>query len=89
MADFFAQYGVFILNTTVMIGVVVSAIFAVCFEKTLSSVIALGITGAFVGLEFVILQAPDVALAEVAVGSVLSTVIFIVALNKTKGGNEN
>ncbi len=88
MTDFIAQYGLFILNTLVMAGVIVAAVLAVVFNKILSSVIALGVTGAFVGLEFILLHAPDVAIAEVAVGAVLSSVIFIIAIRKTKEEKE-
>lgn len=71
------------LNTLVVLGMVISAVLAVSFEKPLSSVIALAITGAFAALEFIILNAPDVAISEAAVGAVLTTVIFIVAIRKT------
>ena len=73
----------------VVAGILISAICAVAFENTLSSVIALGSTGAFMALEFILLQAPDVAIAEAAVGAVLSTVLFVVAVRKTtKKGEE-
>ena len=68
----------FLLNTLVIIGIVVSAICAVAFKKPLSSVIALGITGGFTSLEFMLLQAPDVAISEASVGAALSTAIFII-----------
>lgn len=74
---------VYILNTMIVIAILVSAVCAVAFRNTLSSVIALGITGAFVALEFIMLQAPDVAIAEAAVGAVLSTAIFVIAVRKT------
>ncbi len=73
----------FSLNTLVVIGIVVTAIIAVVSDKILSSVIALGITGAFVALEFIILHAPDVAISEAAVGAVLSTALFVIAVRKT------
>ena len=44
--------------------------------------------GAFVSLEFIVLQAPDVAIAEAAVGVVLTTIVFVVGLKKTGGGDE-
>ena len=72
-----------VLNTLVVIGILVSAVCAVAFEHILSSVIALGVTGAFMALEFILLQAPDVAIAEAAVGAVLSTAIFVIAVKKT------
>ena len=78
-----------ILNSLCLLGIVVSAILAVTLEKPLSASIALGATGAFVSLEILLLQAPDVASAEASVGAVLSTVLFVVAVKKTtKKGDE-
>ncbi|MBR2782621.1 MAG: DUF4040 domain-containing protein [Firmicutes bacterium] len=73
---------IFFLNFIVILGIVVSAWLAVSFEDLLSSIIALGVTGTLVALEFIMLSAPDVAIAEAAVGAVLSTVIFIVGLRR-------
>jgi uncharacterized MnhB-related membrane protein len=76
-----------ILNILVLLGMVVSAILAVHFEKLLSAVIALGITGLFAAAEFLLLHAPDVAISEAAVGAALTPLIFIVTLRKVKGGD--
>ena len=73
----------FSFNTLIILGIVISAVLAVVFEKPLSSVIALGITGCFTALEFVVLHAPDVAISEAAVGAVLSTALFVIAVKKT------
>ena len=73
----------FTLNTLVLLCMIASAVCAVAFKKPLSSVIALGVTGAFAALEFVILHAPDVAISEAAVGAVLSTAIFVIAVKMT------
>ena len=77
-----------ILNVMVILGLVVSAILAVHFEKLLSAVIALGVTGIFAAAEFLLLHAPDVAISEAAVGAALTPLIFIVTLRKIKGGND-
>ena len=74
---------VFLLNTLVIVGILISALCAVAFKNILSSVIALGVTGGLMALEFILLQAPDVAIAEAAVGAVLSTAIFVIAVKKT------
>lgn len=79
---------VIVLNSLIMIGIVVSAIMAVRFEKLLPSIIALGVTGSFAAFEFLMLQAPDVAIAEASVGAVLTPVIFIVALKRVKEGKK-
>ena len=79
---------VVILNILVVAGMVVSAILAVHFEKLLSSVIALGVTGVFAAAAFLLLHAPDVAISEAAVGAALSPLIFIVAMKKIRGGDD-
>ena len=75
---------IMVLNTLVVISIVVSAIIAVQADKLIHSVIALDAVGALVALEFILLQAPDVAIAEASVGAVLSTVLYIVALRKVE-----
>ena len=78
----------YILNMLIILGIVVCAILTVTLKKTLSCIIALAATGAFVSLEFIVLQAPDVAIAEAAVGVVLTTIVFVVGRKKTGGGDE-
>ena len=77
-----------ILNVLVVLGMVVSAVLAAHFEKLLSAVIALGLTGVFAAAEFLLLHAPDVAISEAAVGAALTPLIFIVTLKKIKGGDD-
>lgn len=77
-----------VFNTLVLIGALASAAVAVQAKKLLDSVIALAATGSFIALEFVLLQAPDVAIAEVSVGAVLSTILYVIALRKVQGGKE-
>ena len=77
-----------VLDILAVTGMVVSAILAVHFEKLLSSVIALGVTGVFAAGAFLLMHAPDVAISEAAVGAALSPLIFIVALKKIRGGDD-
>lgn len=79
---------VVVLNVLILLGMVVSAVMAVHFEKLLSSIIALGVTGIFAAAAFLLLHAPDVAISEAAVGAALSPLIFIVALKKIRGGDD-
>ncbi len=74
---------IFSLHTIVLIIVIVAACFAIFSKKLLTSAIALGVVGSAIALTFVLLQAPDVAIAEAAVGAVLTTVLFIIAIRKT------
>lgn len=73
---------VIILNILVIAGIIASAVTAVHTERMIGSVLALAATGSFTGLEFILLQAPDVAIAEVSVGAILSTVLYVIALRK-------
>lgn len=77
-----------ILHAAVIIGIVVCAIITVVVDDTLSAIIAMGAVGSLVALEFLLLHAPDVAIAEGSVGAVLTPVIFMIALKKVKGGKE-
>ena len=79
---------VVILNVLILAGMVISAVLAVHFDKLLSSIIALGATGIFAAAEFLLLQAPDVAISEAAVGAALSPLILIVTLKKIRGGDD-
>ena len=80
---------VFALNTLAVVGAVAAAFVAVQARRLIDSVIALAATGSFVALEFLLLQAPDVAIAEASVGAVLSTILYIIALRKVKADEED
>jgi len=77
-----SNIALWILNTFCILGIIVSGVLSATFKKPLSSVLALGACGGFMSLEFILLHAPDVAIAEAAVGAVLSTVLFVIALKK-------
>lgn len=80
---------VFVLNTIAVVGAVAAAFVAVQAKRLIDSVIALAATGSFIALEFLLLQAPDVAIAEASVGAVLSTILYIIALRKVKADEED
>jgi len=65
------------LHTPVLILLVLSAFFALWFRNLLYSVVSLGAFSLTLSLEFYILRAPDVAIAEAAIGAALTTLIFI------------
>jgi uncharacterized MnhB-related membrane protein len=68
------------LHLFVLLVLIISAFYAVWFRDLLSSVLALAAFSLVMSLEFYILQAPDVAIAEAAIGAGLSTAIFLMAL---------
>ena len=73
-----------ILNTIIILGMIIAAASLLFIEELLPSIIAMSIMGSFLALEFLLLKAPDVALAEAAVGAILTPIIFIVTLKKVK-----
>ncbi|MEG1003098.1 Na(+)/H(+) antiporter subunit B [Clostridium sp.] len=77
-----------ILNTLVITSIIISACIIYFLDELLPCIIAMAVLGAFVSIEFLFLGAPDVAMAEGAVGAVLTPVIFIVALSKIKNNKK-
>lgn len=78
-----------ILNTIIILGMIIAAVSLLFIEDLLPSIIAMSIMGSFLALEFLLLKAPDVALAEAAVGAILTPIIFIVTLKKVKDKKDN
>lgn len=70
------------LNAIIIIGMIIAGICTVVIDDLLPCVIASSVVGTFVAVEFLLLRAPDVAIAEGAVGAVLTPVIFIIAIAK-------
>ena len=66
----------------------VAAVFAVYLKDLLAAAIAIAAMSLLLSLEFYILQAPDVAIAEAGVGACLTTAIFIIAIRATKREEE-
>lgn len=69
-----------LLHLAVLALLVVSGFYAIWSRDMLSSVIALGGLSLVLSVEFYILQAPDVAIAEAGIGAGLSTAIYVIAL---------
>ncbi|HEC72270.1 MAG TPA: DUF4040 domain-containing protein [Thermoplasmatales archaeon] len=73
-----------ILHAALPILIVVTAIIAILFRDLISATIALAAMSLLLSLEFYILQAPDVAIAEAGVGACLTTAILIISIKATK-----
>jgi len=79
------QNGILVLMGIAMI---LSAVLAMLVKDLISSIIAVGVVSLFASIIYLILQAPDVAMTEAAIGAGLSTLIFLYALHKTKDAEE-
>jgi energy-converting hydrogenase B subunit D len=73
-----------IANILVLILTVAASLFAVVLRDLLAAAIAMAAMSLLLSLEFYLLQAPDVAIAEAGVGACLSTAILIIAIRGTK-----
>ena len=66
----------------------ISAIAALIFKDLISAVIAACMVSLIASILFYFLHAPDVAMAEASIGAALVTVIFIIAIRRTKRHEE-
>src|SRR6056297_822498 len=64
---------------SMMIG---SAIFALYSQNILSAIISSGVISLLASIIYILLAAPDVAMTEAAIGSGLTTVVFLLALRR-------
>jgi len=78
-----------LIHILLPIMIVASAIVAVMLKDLLAAVIAVAAMSLLLSLEFYILQAPDVAIAEAGVGACLTTAIFVIAIRGTKRMEED
>ena len=77
-----------ILQVLILVLIVVGGALAVWFKDLLASVLALAAASLLVSLEFYIMQAPDVAIAEAGIGAALTTAIYVIALRRTRRREE-
>ena len=73
-----------IIHISTLIMMIIASFLAVIFKKLLPSIIALTVASLLLSLEFYILHAPDVAIAEAAIGAGLTMAIFIFAVRGTR-----
>jgi len=73
-----------IIHISTLMMMIVASFLAVVFKKLLPSVIALTVASLLLSLEFYLLHAPDVAIAEAAIGAGLTMAIFIFAIRGTR-----
>jgi uncharacterized MnhB-related membrane protein len=74
-----------ILNLLLLSGLLVCALLVVRVRRIIHAVIAFSALGMFLTLIFFLLQAPDVALSEAAVGAVAVPLVLLISLAKIRG----
>ena len=73
-----------IVHISTLIMMIIASFLAVVFKKLLPSIVALSVASLLLSLEFYLLHAPDVAIAEAAIGAGLTMAIFIFAVRGTR-----
>jgi len=73
-----------ILHISTLAMMIIASFLAVVFRKLLPSIIALSVASLLLSLEFYLLHAPDVAIAEASIGAGLTMAIFIFAVRGTR-----
>lgn len=71
-----------IIQGVLVILVLAAAIAAVEMKDPLAAVICFSIMGSLLAVVYAVLRAPDVAIAEAAIGAGLLTAFFMVTINK-------
>ena len=72
------------IHALLLVGIVGTAFMALKVRDLLVSVVYLAAASLLLSVEFYMLHAPDVAIAEAAVGAGLTTAIFMMAIRKTE-----
>jgi len=73
-----------ILHIVIPILIVICALFVAKFRDLIVATIVLAALSLLLSLEFYILEAPDVAIAEAGIGAAITTAIFVIAIRSTK-----
>jgi len=77
-----------VLHIILPVFIILAALISIFLRDLLASVVALAAMSLLLSLEFFILHAPDVAIAQAGVGACLTTAIFILAIKATKRHEE-
>ncbi len=64
--------------------IIIAAIFSITQKDLILAVVGTSAISVILSIFYYLLQAPDVALTEAAIGVALSTIIFVIAIKKTE-----
>lgn len=73
-----------ILHIALPVLLVICAVFVAIFKDLIVAAVTLAAFSLLLALEFYLLQAPDVAIAEAGVGAAITVAIYILAIRATK-----
>ncbi|HDS59875.1 MAG TPA: DUF4040 domain-containing protein [Thermoplasmatales archaeon] len=73
-----------LIHVVIPVLLVIAALVAILMRDLLASAVALAVMSLLLSLEFYILQAPDVAIAEAGIGACITTAILVIAIKNTR-----
>ena len=75
----------------IILGVIMiaAAFLAIYLKNLVSAIISAGVISLLASIIYILLAAPDVAMTEAAIGSGLTTVVFLYAFSKIKKNKED
>lgn len=73
-----------VLHLVILLGIIACALYAAGTKDLLYATIALAVLSVLLALEFFLLRAPDVAIAEAAIGAAVTTALFIIVIRATR-----
>jgi len=73
-----------VLHIIIPLALVVAAVFVAVFRDLLYSVVSLAVMSLLLAVEFYLLKAPDVAMAEAGIGAAVTAAIFVITIRATK-----
>ena len=68
---------------------IVSALVAIFNRTLITAIVSSGAISLFASVLYLMLAAPDVAMTEAAIGSALTTIVFLYALSRIRDGEES
>jgi uncharacterized MnhB-related membrane protein len=68
--------------------IITSGVLALRLKNLMAAMVSAGLASLFAAVCYVLLAAPDVAMAEASIGSGLSTLIFLYAIRRTGDARE-
>ena len=77
-----------ILNIVLLLALITIAVVTCLLQNLLVAVIMFSTFSFIMGIMWVMLRAPDLALAEIAAGTVITTTLFVVTIFKTQRREE-
>ncbi len=77
------------VSWVLIILMVVLAIVSIELKNLIAAVVAMGGVSLIISFLFLLLQAPDVAMAEASIGAALTTAIYIIGVRQTERSEKN